>query len=165
MMNAPLSKYVRQQAAVRIAVAALLAGAIATAVALPDAAGAATSHKVHHPKLVVFAGSQADLGTILTTQAGYTLYTNVGDTQDNSFVASQPYAAAWPALVLPAGDVLFAGRGIVGLGTFTLPNGQVQVTWQGLPLYTFIKDTTPHMVDGDGVKGFVPAFVALQKKK
>jgi len=165
MMNSPLLKYVRQWAGVRIAVAALLAGLIATAVTVPAAAGAATSHKVHHPKLVVFSASQAGLGTILTTKAGYTLYTNVGDTQDDSFVASQPYAAAWPSLLLPPGDVLFAGKGIVGLGTFTLPNGQVQITWQGLPLYTFIKDTTPHTVNGNGVKGFVPAFVALQKKK
>jgi predicted lipoprotein with Yx(FWY)xxD motif len=165
MMNSPLLTYVRQRAGVRIAVASLLAGLIAMAVTVPATAGAATSHKVHHPKLVVFAASQPGLGTILTTQAGFTLYTNVGDTQDNSFVASQPYAAAWPSLVLPPGDVLFAGRGIVGLGSFTLPNGQVQITWQGLPLYTFIKDTTPHTVNGNGVKGFVPAFVALQKKK
>ena len=164
-MNSPFLKYVRQRAGVRIAVAALLAGLIATAVTVPAAAGAATSHKVHHPKLVVFSAAQPGLGTILTTQAGFTLYTNVADTQDNSVVASQPYAPAWPALVLPHGDVLFAGRGIVGLGTFTLPNGLVQITWQGLPLYTFIKDTTPHTVNGNGVKGFVLAFVALQKKK
>jgi predicted lipoprotein with Yx(FWY)xxD motif len=165
MMHPPFLKYVRQRASIRMAVVGLLAGVIALAVTVPAEAGAATSHKVHHPKLVVFAASQTGLGTILTTQAGYTLYTNIGDTQDDSFVASQPYAAAWPSLLLPPGDVLFAGRGIVGLGTFTLPNGQVQITWQGLPLYTFIKDTTPHAVTGDGVKGFVPAFVALQKKK
>jgi predicted lipoprotein with Yx(FWY)xxD motif len=165
MLNAPFLNYVRRRATARIALAGLLAGLIASAALLPDAAGAATSHKVHHVKLVVFAASQPGFGTILTTQAGYTLYTNVADTQDNSVVASQPYAPAWPALVLPHGDVLFAGRGIVGLGTVTLPNGLVQITWQGLPLYTFIKDTTPHAVNGDGVKGFVPAFVALQKKK
>jgi predicted lipoprotein with Yx(FWY)xxD motif len=165
MMNSPLMKYVRQRAGLRIALAALLAGLIATAVTIPGAAGATTSHKIHHPKLVVFAASQTGLGTILTNQAGFTLYTNIGDTQDNSFIATQPYAAAWPSLLLPPGDVLFAGRGIVGLGTFTLPDGQVQITWQGLPLYTFIKDTTPHTVNGTGVKGFVPAFVALQKKK
>ncbi len=41
----------------------------------------------------------------------------------------------------------------------------LQITWRGLLLYTFIKDTTPHTVNGNGVKGFVPAFVALQKKQ
>jgi len=129
------------------------------------AASASTSHKVHEPKFVIFSATQTGLGTILTTQAGYTLYTNVGDTQNNSFVATQTFAAAWPAVTLPPGDVLFAGRGIVGLGTYTLPSGQMQVTWQGLPLYTFIKDTTPHVVTGNGIRGFVVAFVALQKKK
>jgi predicted lipoprotein with Yx(FWY)xxD motif len=154
----------RRRIGVLLVPTVLLVGAAALGAAIP-VANASASHKAHKPKLVVFSASQTGLGTILTTQGGYTLYVYTGDTQNNSVEASQTTAPAWPPFLLPAGDVLFAGRGIVGLGTFTLPNGQVQVTWQGLPLYTFIKDTAAHVVNGQGKAGFVTAFVALQKKK
>jgi predicted lipoprotein with Yx(FWY)xxD motif len=165
METVQFTKYVRQNVVARLGGIGLLIALLVVSAGFSTGASASTSHKVHHPKFVIFSAKQTGLGTILTTQAGYTLYTNVGDTQDNSFVAAQSFASAWPAVVLPPGDVLFPGRGIVGLGTYTLPSGQVQVTWQGLPLYTFIKDTTPHVVNGNGVKGFVVAFAQLQKKK
>ncbi|HEY5273117.1 MAG TPA: hypothetical protein VIJ34_07780 [Acidimicrobiales bacterium] len=165
METAQFTTSVRRNVGARLSGIGLLIVLLAASAGFSTAASASTSHKVHEPKFVVFSATQTGLGTILTTQAGYTLYTNVGDTQNNSFVATQTFAAAWPAVTLPLGDVLFAGRGIVGLGTYTLPSGQIQVTWQGLPLYTFIKDTTPHIVTGNGVRGFVVAFVALQKKK
>jgi predicted lipoprotein with Yx(FWY)xxD motif len=165
MRNRLYSRGVRPNRRRRLGAIGLLVGLLASGPAFSATVGAATSHKVHHPKFVIFSAPQSGLGTILTTQAGYTLYTNIGDTQGNSFVATQTFAAAWPAVVLPPGDVLFPGRGIVGLGTLTLPSGQVQVTWQGLPLYTFIKDTTAHVVTGNGLRGFVVAFVQLQKRK
>jgi predicted lipoprotein with Yx(FWY)xxD motif len=154
----------RRRIGVLLVPTALLVGVVGYG-ANASVASASVSHTAHKPKLAVFSESQPGLGTILTTQGGYTLYVYTGDTQDNSVEASQSTAPAWPPLLLPAGDVLAAGRGIVGLGTFTLPTGQVQVTWQGLPLYTFIKDTAPHVVNGQGKAGFVTAFVALQKKK
>jgi predicted lipoprotein with Yx(FWY)xxD motif len=130
-----------------------------------SAAALHTAHKTHHAKFVIAAATQPGLGTILTTAGGLTLYTNVADTQNNSYVATQSYAPAWPPVLLPAGDVLHADRGIVGLGSYTLPNGKKQVTWQGLPLYRFIKDTSPHVVTGNGLRGFVVAFVQLQNKR
>lgn len=154
----------RQNFPARIVSIGLLISTLALVAVFPTTVGASQVRKVHHPKVVVFSAAQPGLGTILTTQAGLPLYTNVGDTQQSSFVYTQTFASAWPPLVLPAGDVIFPGRGIVGLGTFALPNGEEQVTWQGLPLYTFIKDT-PHVVTGNGVRGFVVAFVQLQKKK
>jgi predicted lipoprotein with Yx(FWY)xxD motif len=165
METKPVSRHEHRNIGVRLAAVGLAAGLIGSGVAIPALAGAATSHKHHQPKFVIFSDVQPGLGTILETQTGYPLYTNVSDTQVSSSVATQPFAAAWPPVLVPPGDVLFAGRGIVGLGTMTLPSGQVQVTWQGLPLYTFIKDTTPNVVTGNGVRGFEVAFVALQKKK
>jgi predicted lipoprotein with Yx(FWY)xxD motif len=117
----------------------------------------------HEIKFPVRSKEIAGLGTVLTTPAGYTLYVYTGDTQDNSTVASQPFAPAWPAVTLPAGRVLTAGRGIVGLGDYPLSSGQEQITWNGLPLYTFIKDTSPGVASGQGIRGFVVAFVQLQK--
>jgi predicted lipoprotein with Yx(FWY)xxD motif len=165
MRTEPVIWRARQSLGAKLLSLVMLVGTLAVVTAMPSPASAEVTHKVHPPKVAVFSEIQPGLGTILTTQAGYTLYTNVGDTQSNSFVATQSFASAWPPLLVPVGHVLFAGRGIVGLGTFNLPNGQVQATWQGMPLYTFIKDTAPHVVTGNGVRGFVVAFVQLQKKK
>jgi predicted lipoprotein with Yx(FWY)xxD motif len=145
----------------KLGIAALVGGLLAMAAAPGLTASAAV--KVHHPKFVVLSASEPGLGTILTTRGGLTLYTYTADTQDNSTVTGS-LLTAWPPLLLPAGDVLTPGRGIVGLGTYKLSNGETYVTWQGLPLYTFFKDTGPHVVNGHGVHGFVVAFVALQKK-
>lgn len=144
--------------------ALVLAAALALTVTATAGASTSRPQKVHHPKFVIAAAAQPGLGTILTTAGGLTLYTNVGDTQNNSFVATQTFFPAWPPVLLPAGDVLHPDRGIVGLSTYKLPNGEMWVTWQGLPLYTFIKDTAPHVVNGNGLRGFVVAFVQLQKK-
>jgi predicted lipoprotein with Yx(FWY)xxD motif len=165
MQTLHLTRYVRRNVVTRLGGIGLVVALLAVSAGFSTSATASTSHKAHHQRFEILSEQQTGLGTILTNQAGFTLYTNVGDTQDNSFVASQSFAAAWPPVILPSGDVLSPARGIVGLGTFTLPNGQVQVTWQGLPLYTFVNDTTPHVVTGNGVKGFVVAFVQLQKKK
>jgi hypothetical protein len=57
----------------------------------------------------------------------------------------------WPPLLLPAGQAQpIAGPGVTGLGTITRPEG-VQVTYHGMPLYTWFKDTSPGQVTGQGV--------------
>ena len=145
----------------------LRSAAIAAAVvagAVVPASGLSAARTVHHPKFVIKTAVVPGLGTILTTPAGFTLYVYTGDIQSVSTVPSQTFAAAWPAALLPPGDVLHPSRGVVGLGTLALPSGQVQITWQGLPLYTFIKDTTPHVATGNDIRGFFVAFVKVQKK-
>ena len=45
-----------------------------------------------------------------------------------------------------------APTGPVALGTVTRPNGKVQVTYKGLPLYTFKGDTKSGTAAGQGFK-------------
>ena len=63
----------------------------------------------------------------------------------------RPRLTLWPPLLLPAGVTHpVAGPGVSGLGTFARPEG-TEVTYQGLPLYTYQPDTQPGLVTGQGV--------------
>jgi predicted lipoprotein with Yx(FWY)xxD motif len=58
-------------------------------------------------------------------------------------------ATAWPPLV--------AAKGVEGVGEWTSvarQDGTQQWAFRGHPLYTFVKDTMPGEVNGDGVAGF-----------
>jgi len=58
-------------------------------------------------------------------------------------------------LNIPAGTVATGGPGVTGtVGAATQSNGTLQVTYNGSPLYTFVSDTAPGQVTGDGVTGF-----------
>lgn len=86
-------------------------------------------------------------GPILTTAKGFALYT---------YTADQPGGAGcvggclqyWPPLLLPSGVTKpVPGPGVSGLGTFTR-GGRLQVTYHGLPLYTYVTDKQPGQVTG-----------------
>jgi predicted lipoprotein with Yx(FWY)xxD motif len=56
----------------------------------------------------------------------------------------------WHPLTVSAGA---APRGSVpSLGTVMRPNGVEQVTYKGMPLYTFAQDTAPGQANGEGIK-------------
>jgi predicted lipoprotein with Yx(FWY)xxD motif len=56
----------------------------------------------------------------------------------------------WHPLAAPTGG---APSGSVGsLGTVKRPGGTMQVTFRGMPLYTFVSDTKPGEAKGQGIK-------------
>lgn len=58
----------------------------------------------------------------------------------------------WVPLTLSAGTKpTAAGQLNTTLGTVQRPGG-MQVTYKGMPLYTFVQDTSPGMVTGNGVQ-------------
>ena len=60
-------------------------------------------------------------------------------------------ATFWPPVKGPA----TAMSGVSGtLGTITRPDGTTQATYDGHPLYTFVKDTAPGQAKGNGVNAF-----------
>jgi hypothetical protein len=66
-----------------------------------------------------------------------------------------PCAQAWPALTVPAGTTPHGGPGVNGtLATAKQSDGSLQVTYNGALLYTFVSDTSPGQVTGNGVAGF-----------
>ena len=97
--------------------------------------------------------------TILTDPKGMTLYYYLPDKGAGKVTCTGACLQAWPPLLLPTGVTEpTAGTGITGtLGLLASPNGGQQVTYNGWPLYTWVKDTAPGMTTGQnvGAKWFV----------
>ena len=104
--------------------------------------------------------TSATLGTYLTGPNGLTLYIKTTDTANTS-TCTGGCLSAWPPLTVAAGQTPIAGTGVTGsLGTFTRPEGAVQVTYNGLPLYYWASDKKAGDTTGQGVGGFVVAAVS-----
>jgi len=87
--------------------------------------------------------------TVLTNTKGMTLYTASVSrrTADSSAPAParRPGRRSWVA----AGN---EAEGPVTLGTIKRPEGKIQVTFKGLPLYTFDGDSKKGEANGEGIK-------------
>ena len=63
-------------------------------------------------------------------------------------------ATVWPPLAA-AGGTLTAGSGVTGtLATISRADGSKQVTYNGMPLYTYERDAKPGDASGDAVNSF-----------
>jgi predicted lipoprotein with Yx(FWY)xxD motif len=97
----------------------------------------------------VLAEEVGDAGVILVdAESGLTLYYFEMDVKDSGeSVCLEGCIAAWPALLIPEGASPVAGDGVdaAKLGTITREDapGELQVTYDGLPLYFFAQDTAP----------------------
>jgi predicted lipoprotein with Yx(FWY)xxD motif len=110
--------------------------------AATEAAGAAVT---------VNTSTDPKLGPYLTGPTGMTLYTTTKDSKDTSTCTGN-CANNWPPLLVPQGGTVSAGSGLTGtLSTITLADGSTMVTYNGIPLYSFAKDTKPGDVSGEGV--------------
>jgi predicted lipoprotein with Yx(FWY)xxD motif len=85
--------------------------------------------------------------TVLTNAHGRTLYLFAPDTAKTSRCTGL-CTAYWP----PVTGSPKAGPGVTGrLGTITRPDGAVQATYDGHPLYTYIGDTSPGQEQGNNL--------------
>jgi predicted lipoprotein with Yx(FWY)xxD motif len=100
----------------------------------------------------------ASLGTtVLVNAKGHTLYTLSAERNGRFICTSSstiPGSAAtctsiWHPL-MAHGSV--SGAGVSSLGTIARPDGGRQVTYRGLPLYTFAQDARPGQAAGDGFR-------------
>jgi predicted lipoprotein with Yx(FWY)xxD motif len=90
------------------------------------------------------------LGDVVVDGKGMTLYMYTKDTKGSGKSACAGQClVAWPPLIAtgtPTAD------GVTGpLGTIDTPDGKKQVTLDGWPLYTYVKDTKPGDVTGQNV--------------
>lgn len=115
----------------------------APAQAAPTLAGPAT--------VKVSVSSQA--GTIITDEAGRTLYLLTADELNKSNCAGQ-CADAWPPLLTEGAPVAGPGAAAARLRTLTREDGATQVTYNGWALYYFSLDERPGDVRGQGVNAF-----------
>jgi len=83
---------------------------------------------------------------VLTNSAGLTLYWFAPDTSTTSKCTGS-CATYWPPVKGPA----TAGSGVSGtLGVITRPDGTMQATYNGHPLYTYAGDSAPGQANGNG---------------
>ena len=103
--------------------------------------------------------SISGVGTVLVNAAGLTLYDLPSEANGN-ITCTGACAQAWPPLLAAGGKVPSAPSAIASkLGTVNRPDGGVQVTYNGLPLYTFAGESAGQ-ASGQGVSGFVAATVS-----
>lgn len=99
----------------------------------------------------VTASENPDLGTILTTFDGLTLYTFDNDTGGVP-TCTDACANLWPPLVIPGTPT--AGEGVSGtLDVVARDDGSMQVTLDGKPLYLYSSDSAAGDTNGDGING------------
>jgi predicted lipoprotein with Yx(FWY)xxD motif len=90
------------------------------------------------------------LGTILVDSRGMTLYHLSGEQNGKFICANSTCLGLWHPLIAPSGG---APSGDVGsLGTVKRPEGTMQVTYMGTPLYTFTGDRQSGDTKGNGFK-------------
>ena len=100
--------------------------------------------------------SKAKIGTYLIGYNGMTVYTFKPD--DTGGVATSTCygtcAQTWmPYIVSPVDKINQLKLGVNGkTGTVTRTDGQLQLTYNGVPLYFYSKDTASGDVKGNGVK-------------
>lgn len=104
-------------------------------------AGAAT-------QITVAVAQNKSWGPTLSLKNGDTLYRLSKDSKDKS-TCTGACLSVWTPVVLATGQKVPVGDGVSHLGSFTRSNGQRQITYEGLPLYTFVGDTKAGDVNGN----------------
>lgn len=90
---------------------------------------------------------KTDKGPALVDSKGMTLYTYDKDSEGKS-VCYDKCAVNWPPLMAPAGAKAEGKYSVV-----PRTDGSHQWAYNGMPLYTWIKDAKPGDATGDGVGG------------
>ena len=104
-------------------------------------------------KATVSTAKNAALGTIVVGSTGRTLYHYLDD-HGKKIDCTGTCAAQWPPVLVPKSARPVAGAGIKAgkLGTVTRPDGTVQVTYNGFPLYRFAGDRKNGQANGQGLE-------------
>ena len=122
-------------------------------------AGASTS------SVTVSAKSVPGLGTVLVNQKGRTLYMLTSEKGGKiTCTASSGCLHVWPEIDLPSGaTAATAGSGVQSslLGTVKGATGEMEVTYNGWPLYTFIGDSSAGTATGQALTNFGGTWYVL----
>ena len=95
----------------------------------------------------------SELGQLLVTSEGLTLYTNTVDSPEDLRCINIACTGFWPPYIVDGEPT--GGEGIQGsLGTVTRPDGSTQLTYNQQPLYTFYLDKQPGDAKGNGFTDF-----------
>jgi predicted lipoprotein with Yx(FWY)xxD motif len=101
----------------------------------------------------LLSASVSGIGTVLEASNGFTIYhltTEVG----GQIKCTGGCRATWPPILAPTGALPALPDGVPGtLATIDRPDGGVQLTLDGMPLYTYSGDSGPGQSNGQGVGG------------
>ncbi len=104
------------------------------------------------PATLALKMADSSLGQILVDGKGMTLYMFTKDTQgSNKSACSGQCLVAWPPLY--GKPTMGAGVDDSKLGSFALPDGSMQASYNGWPLYYWKGDTKAGDVSGQNVSG------------
>jgi predicted lipoprotein with Yx(FWY)xxD motif len=122
---------------------------VGLALALMAAALATCALAQGSSKRVAKEAQNATLGkTVLVSLSGRTLY-SLSVENKGKFTCTASCLSIWHPLTVPAG---VKPTGPVKLGTIRRPEGGIQVTYKGLPLYRFGGDTKAGQANGEGIR-------------
>ena len=111
-------------------------------------AAAPTSNSTSSAVLV--KSTSNPLGTILIDSQGMTLYHLSGEQNGKFICTSTACVGIWHPLIAPSTGT--PSSEVSSLGTVKRPDGTVQVTYKGTPLYTFTGDQHAGETKGQGIK-------------
>jgi predicted lipoprotein with Yx(FWY)xxD motif len=142
-------------------------GALAALVALAAGCGgggatAATSAppKTASGQAATVGVAKTGLGQVLVNSQGRTLYLFKAD-QGTKSACTGACAAAWPPVQAQGKPTVGSGVNASLVGTAKRPEGTMQVTYNGHPLYLFAQDTKAGETNGQGVSAFGASWFAL----
>lgn len=138
------------------------ATALTVLVAVVGLAGAAAA-------VTMKSSTNSALGsTIVVSATGRTLYHDSAE-KKNTVKCLGTCAKQWRPLLISAGAKPVAGTGVTAskVGVVKRPDGKVQVTYAGLPLYLFAGDSKAGDVNGQGLAGLwhaiAPSGIVITK--
>ena len=119
------------------------------------AATAATAAATPDVGTILSANSTDKLGTVVVDGQGYTLYRFDNDTtKPPSSNCSGECAQKWPpVLATPGSPLTVEGVPQEAVGTINRPDGSIQLTLGGWPVYRYSGDTQPGATSGQGLNG------------
>ncbi len=103
--------------------------------------------------VTVGSESLTGIGKVLDNSRGFTLY-HLTKEQNGQIQCTGSCVGVWPPLMASGAAVPSSMAGLPGtFGTIARPEGGTQVTYDGMPLYTYSGDTGPHQSNGQGIQG------------
>jgi len=123
--------------------AAAFAAGLAAAFYAVNASGAGST------RVVMTAKNQALGKTILVNRQGLTLYSLSVERHGRFICKNAACLSLWKPLVVAKG---VKPTGVSRLGTVKRPDGRIQVSYRGGPLYRFVQDRKRGDIKGNGFK-------------
>jgi predicted lipoprotein with Yx(FWY)xxD motif len=138
---------------VALALAACSSSGASSAPSAAAASPAAAASAAAGGETYAVAVANGAVGAFLTGEDGKTLYVFTPDSKDTT-TCVDACATKWPPFTISASDTLKPDSGVTGtLATFARPDGKLQVTVNGRPLYYYAGDAKAGDTTGEGVGG------------